>query len=235
MLSDISVKRPVFATVLSLLLVALGVMAFNRLPLREVPNIDPPVVSIETNYRGAPAQVVESRITQILEDSVAGLPGIELISSSSSNGRSNITIEFTLNREIESAANDVRDAVSRTVTQLPVDADAPQVAKVDGDADIMASTKLSPLELSDYADRFLLDRMSTIDGVARVTLSGAKRYAMRIWLDPDALAARGLTWHRPKDPAPRAAPHRPAVRARRPAGAHRRAREWSGARECPAF
>ena len=198
MLSDISVKRPVFATVLSLLLVALGVMAFNRLPLREVPNIDPPVVSIETNYRGAPAQVVESRITQILEDSVAGLPGIELISSSSSNGRSNITIEFTLDRDIESAANDVRDAVSRTVTQLPVDADAPQVAKVDGDADIMlwlnlASTKLSPLELSDYADRFLLDRMSTIEGVARVTLSGAKRYAMRIWLNPDALAARGLT------------------------------------------
>ena len=103
MLSDISVKRPVFATVLSLLLVALGVMAFNRLPLREVPNIDPPVVSIETNYRGAPAQVIESRVTQILEDSVAGLQGIELISSSSSNGRSNITIEFTLDRDIESA------------------------------------------------------------------------------------------------------------------------------------
>ena len=198
LLSDISVKRPVFATVLSLLLVALGTMAFLRLPLRELPNIDPPVVSVETNYRGAPAAVVESRITQVLEDAVAGIQGIELIQSSSSNGRSSLTLEFSLDREIESSANDVRDAVSRTVAQLPTEADAPQVAKVDGDADIMiwlnlASTGMDALQLTDYTERFLLDRFATVDGVARVTLAGAQRYAMRIWLKREALAARGLT------------------------------------------
>ena len=197
-LSDLSVKRPVLAVVMSVLLVALGALAFQVLPLREVPDIDPPVVNVETNYRGAPAQVVESRITQILEDAVAGISGIELLSSVSSNGRSSITIEFSLNREIDSAANDVRDAISRTVAQLPLEADAPQVAKVDGDADVMiwmnlASTELDSLELADYADRFLLDRLSTIDGVARVMMAGAPRFAMRIWLKNDELAARGLT------------------------------------------
>jgi multidrug efflux pump len=197
-LSDLSVKRPVLAVVMSLLLVALGALAFRALPLREVPDIDPPVVNVETSYRGAPAQVVESRITQILEDAVAGISGIELLSSVSSNGRSSITIEFSLNRDIDSAANDVRDAISRTVAQLPLEADAPQVAKVDGDADIMiwlnlASTGLDSLQLADYADRFLVDRLSTIDGVARVTTAGAQRFAMRIWLKNDELAARGLT------------------------------------------
>jgi multidrug efflux pump len=197
-LSDISVKRPVLAIVMSLLLIALGALAFKDLPLREVPDIDPPVVNIDTGYRGAPAQVVESRITQPLEDAVAGIAGIELLSSVSSNGRSSITIEFSLTREIDSAANDVRDAVSRTLAQLPLEADAPQVAKVDGDADIMiwlnlASTELSSLALADYADRSLVDRLSTIDGVARVTTAGAQRFAMRIWLKNDELAARGLT------------------------------------------
>ncbi len=197
-LSDLSVKRPVLAVVMSVLLVALGALAFRVLPLREVPDIDPPVVNVETSYRGAPAQVVESRITQILEDAVAGISGIELLSSVSSNGRSSITIEFSLNREIDAAANDVRDAISRTVAQLPLEADAPQVAKVDGDADVMiwmnlASTELDSLELADYADRFLLDRLSTIDGVARVMMAGAPRFAMRIWLKNDELAARGLT------------------------------------------
>jgi multidrug efflux pump len=197
-LSDLSVKRPVLAMVMSLMLVALGALAFRTLPLREVPDIDPPVVNIDTSYRGAPAQVVESRVTQILEDAVAGISGIELLSSVSSNGRSSITIEFNLNREIDSAANDVRDAISRSVAQLPLEADAPQVAKVDGDADVMiwlnlASTELDSLALADYADRFLVDRMNTIDGVARITLAGAPRYAMRIWLKNDEMGARGLT------------------------------------------
>ena len=197
-LSDLSVKRPVLAVVMSVLLVALGALAFRVLPLREVPDIDPPVVNVETSYRGAPAQVVESRVTQILEDAVAGISGIELLSSVSSNGRSSITIEFSLNREIDAAANDVRDAISRTVAQLPLEADAPQVAKVDGDADVMiwmnlASTELDSLQLADYADRFLLDRLSTIDGVARVMMAGAPRFAMRIWLKNNELAARGLT------------------------------------------
>ncbi len=197
-LSDLSVKRPVMAIVMSLLLVALGLMAFQRLPLREVPNIDPPVVNIDTIYRGASAQVVESRVTQILEDAVSGIAGIELINSVSNNGRSSITVEFSLTRDIESAANDVRDAVSRSLAQLPIDIDPPQVAKVDGDADIMiwlnlSSSSMGPLELADYAERFLVDRMGVIDGVARVTLAGAQRYAMRIWLDADALAARQLS------------------------------------------
>ena len=197
-LSDLSVKRPVLAVVMSVLLVALGALAFRVLPLREVPDIDPPIVNVETSYSGAPAQVVESRITQILEDAVAGISGIELLSSVSSNGRSSITIEFNLNREIDSAANDVRDAISRSVSLLPMEADAPRVAKVDGDADVMiwmnlASTELDSLQLADYADRNLLDRLSTIDGVARVMMAGAPRYAMRIWLKNDELAARGLT------------------------------------------
>jgi multidrug efflux pump len=197
-LSDLSVRRPVLAVVMSLLLVALGALAFKALPLRETPDIDPPIVNVETSYRGAPAQVVESRVTQPLEDSVAGISGIELISSVSSNGRSSITIEFSLNRDIESAANDVRDAISRSVAQLPLEVDPPQVAKVDGDAEIMmwlnlASTELDSLQLADYADRSLVDRLSTIDGVARVTLAGAQRIAMRIWLKNDELAARGLT------------------------------------------
>lgn len=197
-LSDISVKRPVLAMVMSLMLVALGVLAFRTLPLREIPDIDPPVVNVETSYRGAPAQVVESRITQILEDAVAGISGVELLTSSSSNGRSSITLEFSVDREIDSAANDVRDAISRTVSQLPLEADPPRVAKVDGDADVMmwlnlASSELSSIELADYADRFLVDRLSTVDGVARVTLAGAPRYAMRIWLKNEEMAARGLT------------------------------------------
>jgi multidrug efflux pump len=197
-LSDISVKRPVLAIVMSLLLVALGALAFRALPLRETPDIDPPVVNVETSYRGAPAQVVESRVTQPLEDAVAGISGIELISSVSSNGRSSITIEFMLTRDIESAANDVRDAISRSVAQLPLEVDPPQVAKVDGDADVMmwlnlASSKLDSLQLADYADRTLVDRLSTIDGVARVTLAGAQRMAMRIWLRNDEMAARNLT------------------------------------------
>jgi multidrug efflux pump len=197
-LSDLSVKRPVFAIVLSLLLCALGLMAFQRLPLREVPNIDPPVVNIDTIYRGASAQVVETRVTQILEDAVSGISGIALLSSVSNNGRSSITVEFNLTREIDSAANDVRDAVSRTLAQLPQEIDPPQVAKVDGDAEIMiwlnlASAKMDALELADYADRYLVDRLSVIDGVARVSVAGAQRYAMRVNLNSDELAARGLT------------------------------------------
>lgn len=198
MLSDLSVKRPVFATTLSLLIVALGIMAFVRLPLREIPNIDPPIVSVETSYRGASSAVVESRITQIMEDAVAGIEGIELIQSSSANGRSSVTVEFGLNRDIDAAANDVRDAVSRARNLLPPEADPPQVAKVDGDADVMmwlnfSSDRMNSLELTEFADQALLDRLSAANGVARVNLGGGQRYAMRIWLKRDELAARGLT------------------------------------------
>ena len=198
LLSDVSVKRPVLAATISLLLVILGVVAFLRLPLREIPNIDPPIVSVETNYRGASAGVIESRITQVIEDAVAGIEGIELIQSSSQNGRSSVSIEFTLAREIESAANDVRDAVGRISSNLPNEADPPQVFKVDGDSDViiwlnLASKTLDSLALTDYAERYIVDRLSTIDGVARVQVGGGFRYAMRIWLKRAELAARGLT------------------------------------------
>ena len=197
-LSDISIRRPVFAIVLSLLLIVLGTIAFTRLPLRELPNIDPPIVSIETNYPGASAAVVETRITQIIEDAVSGIEGVDTIQSSSRNGRSGVTIEFTLARDIESAANDVRDAVSRVADRIPDEADPPQVAKVEADAEVilwtnLRSTKLDELALTDYAERYLVDRLSSIDGVAQVRIGGSQRYAMRVWLDRQELAARGLT------------------------------------------
>ncbi|MCD8475687.1 MAG: efflux RND transporter permease subunit, partial [Shewanella fodinae] len=128
-LSDISVKRPVFASVISLLLIAFGLVSFDKLPLREYPNIDPPIVAIDTNYRGASAAVVESRITQLVEDRISGIEGIRHISSSSRDGRSSVVLEFDINRDIEAAANDVRDRVSGLLNNLPEEADPPEVQK----------------------------------------------------------------------------------------------------------
>ncbi len=197
-LSDVSVRRPVFAAVLSLMLVVLGLIAFDRLPLRELPDIDPPVVSVEVAYRGASASIVESRVTQIIEDSISGVEGISTIQSSSQNGRSQITVEFNLSRDIDGASNDLRDAVSRVVGNLPTEADPPQVAKVSADAEVLMWLNLSAsdrslLELNDYAERFLVDRFSSLDGIARIIAGGGQRYAMRIWLDRGQLTARGLT------------------------------------------
>jgi multidrug efflux pump len=197
-LSDISIKRPVFAVVVSLLLVVLGVMSFLRLTLRELPNIDPPIVSVQVSYPGASAAVVETRVTQILEDALSGIEGINTIQSQSRNGRSDITIEFNLSRDIEAAANDVRDSVSRVADRMPDEADPPEIEKAEADGDVivwlnMRSSNMDTLELTDYADRYVLDRLSSIDGVARVQLGGGQRYAMRIWLDRDAMAARGIT------------------------------------------
>lgn len=197
-LSDLSIRRPVLATVMSLLLIVCGIASFVNLPLRELPDVDPPIVSVSTSYRGASAAVVETRITQIIEDAVSGIEGIETISSSSDNGRSGVTIQFRLGRDIEAATNDVRDAVSRVLSQLPPELDAPQVAKIDADAQPilwlnLASDSLDMLALTDFAERYLVDRISTMPGVANVTVGGRQRYAMRIWLDRNALAARGLT------------------------------------------
>ncbi|ALN62791.1 acrB/AcrD/AcrF family protein [Lysobacter antibioticus] len=197
-ISDLSIRRPVFATVMSLLLITLGVMAFSRLTLRELPAIDPPVVSVDVTYPGASAAVVETRITQVLEDALAGIEGIESIESRSVNGRASISIEFTLQREIEAAANDVRDAVSRVSNRMPEEADPPQIEKVESDADPimwlnMSSKQMDTLQLSDYAERYVVDRLSSVDGVAQVRIGGQQRYAMRIWLDQDALAARDIT------------------------------------------
>jgi len=198
MLSDISIRRPVLATVASLLLVALGIMAYGRLTLRELPDIDPPVVSVQVDYPGASAAVVETRITQVLEDAVSGIEGIETLESRSVNGSSSLTLEFGLNRDIEAAANDVRGAVSRVLDRIPPEADPPEIAKVESDAEVlvwlnMSSVTMDTLALSDYANRYVLDRLSSIDGVAQVRVGGQQRYSMRVWIDAQALAARGLT------------------------------------------
>jgi len=198
MLSDLSVRRPVFAAVAAIILCVVGLAAFKSLPIRELPSVDPPVVSISTAYRGASAEVIEERITQIIERQVAGIQGIDRVNSSSRDGRSQITITFTLDRDLDAAANDVRDAVSRVAANLPDQADPPQIAKANADSSPiivlnLTSSSLSTLELADYADRYLVERMSTIPGVAQANLYGAPLYAMRIWLDADAMAARGVT------------------------------------------
>ncbi|UHD17280.1 efflux RND transporter permease subunit [Thiocapsa bogorovii] len=197
-LSDISITRPVLATVLSLLLVAFGLVAFDRLPLREYPDIDPPVVSIETVYPGAAANVVETRITQLIEDRIAGVEGIRTVESVSEDGRSAITIEFNIDRDIDGAANDIRDRVSAVLDQLPVEAEPPEIQKVDSNEDVimwlnLVSDRMTVPELSDYARRYLVDRFSVLDGVARIRVGGNQVYAMRVWLDRNELAARELT------------------------------------------
>ncbi len=197
MISDLSVRRPVFAAVAAIILCVIGLAAFTGLPIRELPNVDPPVVSVSTAYRGASAEVIEERITQVIERQVSGIQGIDRVNSSSRDGRSQISITFTLDRDLDDAANDVRDAVSRVSANLPDQADPPQIAKATADSSPivimnLTSTTLSPLELADYADRYLVERMSTVPGVAQAGLNG-QLYAMRIWLKPDAMAARGVT------------------------------------------
>src|SRR6188474_1830462 len=197
-LSDVSVRRPVFAMVVSLLLTIIGLMAASRLTVRETPNVQPPIVSIETVYRGASASVVETKITQVIENQIAGLEGVDTLRSSSMDERSRITIEFSLDRDIESAANDVRDRVARVLNNLPEEADPPEVAKVDTTSEPimwlnLESDRRSQLQLTDYAQRYLVDRFSVVKGVAQIRISGERRYAMRIWLDRQALAARRLT------------------------------------------
>lgn len=197
-LSDISVKRPVFASVISLLLIAFGLVSFSRLPLREYPDIDPPVVSVDTSYQGASANIVETRITEVIEDRISGVEGIKFISSSSSDGRSRINIEFDVNRDIEAATNDVRDRVSGVVDNLPEEADPPDIQKADSSDDVilwlnLTSDRLDTLELTDYAKRYLQDRFSVLPGVARVRVGGGLEYSMRVWLDRNQMAARNIT------------------------------------------
>ncbi|MEE1999870.1 efflux RND transporter permease subunit [Alkalimonas sp. MEB108] len=198
LLSDLSVKRPVFATVVNLLLLTFGIVCFTMLPLREYPSIDRPVVSISTVYPGASAEIVESRITQLLEDRISGVEGIKSINSTSRNGRSNITIEFNISRDIDAASNDVRERVSRALNNLPDQAFPPEVFKASDDDDVVVwfvlnSTNMTSLELTDYADRHIVERFSVVDGVANLRLGGARRYAMRIWLDQEAMASRQVT------------------------------------------
>ena len=198
LLSDISVKRPVFASVMALLLIAFGIISFSELALREYPDIDPPVVSVSTDYPGASANIVETRITEVIEDRISGIEGIKFISSTSSDGRSRINIEFDVSRDIEAAANDIRDRVSGVIDNLPDETDPPDIQKADSSDDVilwlnLVSDKMNVLELTDYAKRYLQDRFSVLPGVARVRVGGGLEYSMRIWLDRTEMAARNIT------------------------------------------
>jgi multidrug efflux pump len=196
--SDLFIRRPVFAVVVSLLLMVGGFASLIGLPVREYPEVDRPVVSISTVYRGASNEVIESSVTEIIEGSVAGIEGIVQIRSQSQNDRSSVSVEFDVNRDPEAATSDVRDAVSRVAGRLPDGADTPVVRKVDANASAImwisvTSKSLDALELSDFLRRVYVDRLSTVPGVANVNLGGERRFAMRIWVDRGALAARGLT------------------------------------------
>ncbi|SLN37484.1 Multidrug resistance protein MexB [Roseovarius albus] len=197
-LSDIAVRRPVLAAVASLLIIVFGIAAVQSIPIRELPDIDNSVVTIQTTYTGAAAEVVDTDITETIEGAVSAINGLRTISSESRQGRSNVTLEFEVGRDIDQAANDVRDAVGRVRGQLPEEADEPRVIKSDADADpvmrlAVTSSRMTTAEITDYMDRFIVDRISTIDGVASVRIYGDRPFAVRIWLDRRALAARKLT------------------------------------------
>ena len=197
-LSDLSVRRPVFAAVVAMLVAVVGLVGFFGLSVREYPDVDPPVVSVETRYIGAAANVVETRITQVLEEQLAGLEGLQTITSRSQDGRSDISIEFAPGRDVDSAANDVRDRVGAAAGSLPTEVEPPVVRKVDADASpimffVISNPGWDRIRLSDYVDRNLVDRFSSLDGVARVFIGGEARPAMRVWMRPERLAAFGLT------------------------------------------
>jgi len=197
-LPELSIRRPVLATVMSLMLVLIGLISYDRLSVREYPKIDTPVVSVRTVYLGASAEIIETQITNPLEESLAGIEGIRTIKSVSREEVSQITIEFVLERDVDAAANDVRDRVARVGAVLPNESDDPVVAKIDADAQAViwiafSSDRHNPLEITDYADRYVKDRLQTLTGVASVIIGGERRYAMRLWLDRDRLAAYSLT------------------------------------------
>jgi multidrug efflux pump len=198
-LASISIKRPVLAIVMSLVIVLFGVISFTFLGVREYPAIDPPIISVRTNYAGANASVIESQITEPLEKALNGIPGVRIISSSSSQGSSNIMVEFNLDANLEAAANDVRDKVSAAARSLPQDIDAPPVVtKADASSDAIISLTIqsdtkNQLELSDFAENVIAQNLQTIPGVSSTQIMGQKRYAMRLWMDPAKLAAYGLT------------------------------------------
>jgi multidrug efflux pump len=197
-LPELSIRRPVLATVMSLIVVLVGIIAYDRLTVREYPKIDEPVVTVETTFKGASADIVESQVTQILEESLAGIEGIDYMSSISRPERSQITARFRLDREPDAAANDVRDRVARVRGRLPDEIEEPIVSKVEADAQpvlylAFSSDRHSPMDVTDFADRFVKDRLQNLAGVADVRIFGERRYSMRIWLDRARLAAYRLT------------------------------------------
>ena len=175
-LSEFFIKKPVFCTVLSVFLIILGLLSLNKLPLRQFPDIERSQITIDTLYPGASSNIIETKITEIIEGQISGIDGIESISSVSRDGRSKITIEFIASKEINEAANDVRDAVSRVVANLPKDSEPPEISKIDSDTDAvmwlnLTSDDINQLQLTDYAERYLVDRLSVIPGVAKVRIS----------------------------------------------------------------
>ncbi len=197
-LSIISIRRPVFATVMNLTILLFGIIAFLRLPVREYPDIDPPIISVITFFRGASPSVVETEITNVLEEQFATLEGVKTLTSSSREQGSVITIEFELNRNVDEAANDVRDRVSRVRGELPREVDDPIISKVDANAEAIVwlalfSNRHNGLELTDVAERVLKERIQRLSGVGSVIIGGERRYAMRVWLDPLRMAAHQLT------------------------------------------
>ncbi|MBC7922835.1 MAG: efflux RND transporter permease subunit, partial [Ferruginibacter sp.] len=197
-ISSLSIERPVLATVLSIVIVLFGVIGFTALGVREYPSVDPPVITVSTNYQGANAEIIESQITEPLEESINGIAGIRSLTSTSSDGRSNITVEFDLSVDLEAAANDVRDRVSRSLRNIPPEADPPVVTKSDADSDNILSFTVQSntrdvLALTDLATNVFKERLQTVSGVSQINIWGEKRYAMRLLMDPDRLAAYQIT------------------------------------------
>src|SRR6478672_13097485 len=198
-ISELSLRRPVLAIVLNIVIVLFGLIGFKFLGIRDYPAIDPPNVSVRTSYPGANADIIESQITEPLETAINGIAGVKNITSSSSQGSSNINVEFDLGVDLEAAANDVRDKVSQASRSLPNDLDAPPViSKADASSDPIISMTVqsntrNQLQVTEYANNVLVERLQTIPGVSGIQIWGEKRYAMRIWFDPKKLAAYGLT------------------------------------------
>ncbi|NMM50286.1 efflux RND transporter permease subunit [Marinigracilibium pacificum] len=197
-LSNISINRPVLAIVMSLMIIIFGIIGFNLLGIREYPSVDPPIITVSTNYIGANAEVIESQITEPLEEEINGISGIKKLTSVSRDGRSTVTVEFELGEDLEAAANDVRDRVSRARRNLPADADPPTVIKADADSEPIVflnlkSDERSLLELSQIAENTFKERFQTIPGVSQVDIWGEKKYSMRLWMDPDKLSAFKIT------------------------------------------
>ncbi len=197
-LSEIAIRRPVFATVMSLMLLLLGLVSFSKLSLREYPRIDEPVVTVNTRLTGASSEVIESQVTKPLEDSIAGIEGVDTVTSISRSEQSQITVRFKLEKNPDNAAADVRDRVARVRGRLPAAVDEPVIAKVEADAQptlrmAFTSESMDPLEVTDLVNRVVKPRLQTIPGVADVEIGGDRRYAMRIWLDADRLAAYRLS------------------------------------------
>ncbi|TDQ80553.1 multidrug efflux pump [Dongia mobilis] len=197
-LPELCIRRPVFATVINLIVLLVGMIAYDRLAVREYPNIDEPIVSVRTDFRGASAEIIEIQVTQPLEESLSGIEGIDFISSTSRAESSRISITFRPDRDIDSAAADVRDRVSRARGRLPADVEEPIIAKVEADAQpiiwmAFTSELDSPLQISDYVERFVKNRLQTLTGISEVRIFGERKPAMRIWLKPERLAAFALT------------------------------------------